>query len=141
MLHPFGYSISFKLSLIETLLVLASSLRLLATLHAGALIMLSLANLGNNASLGAATLETLQSAIDGLAVLNMDLRHLYFPPSEVSGYIQDTLRAIKHGFNKGYYTDAHPHCQGLFFRISLKKPISTDTAAPEQETAVHFFTY
>ena len=85
MLHPFGYSISFKLSLIETLLVLASSLRLLATLHAGALIMLSLADLGDDASLGAATLETLQSAVDGLAVLNMDLRHLYFPPSEVSG--------------------------------------------------------
>jgi hypothetical protein len=103
--------------------------------------MLSLANLGNNAGLGAATLETLQSAIDGLAVLNMDLRHLYFPPSEVSGYIQDTLRAIKHGFNKGYYTDAYRPCQGLFFRISLKKPLSRDTAAPEKETAVHFFTY
>lgn len=34
--------------LVETLLVLTSSLRLLATLHAGAFIMLSLANLGDN---------------------------------------------------------------------------------------------
>ena len=85
MLYPFGYSISFKLSLIETLLVLASSLRLLATLDAGAFIMLSLTDFGDDASLCTATLKTLQCAVDGLAVLNMDLRHLYFPPSEVSG--------------------------------------------------------
>ena len=85
MLHPFGYSISFKLSLIETLLVLASSLRLLATLDAGAFIMLSLTDFSDDASLCTATLKTLQCAVDGLAVLNMDLRHLYFPPSEISG--------------------------------------------------------
>jgi hypothetical protein len=79
---------------IKTLLVLASSLRLLATLDAGALIMLSLTDLSNHTGLGTAALETLQCAVDGLAVLYMDLRHLYFPPSEVSGYLQDTLRAI-----------------------------------------------
>jgi len=61
--------------------------------------MLSLANLGDNACLSAATLETLQCAIDGFAFLDMNLRHLYFPPSEVSGLIQDTLRAIIYGFN------------------------------------------
>ena len=72
-------------ALIITLLVLASGLRLLATLDAGALIMLSLTNFGDDASLGAAALETLQSAVDGLAVLHMNFRHLYFPPSEVSG--------------------------------------------------------
>ena len=72
-------------ALIITLLVLTSGLRLLATLDAGALIMLSLTNLSQNASLSAATLETLQSAVDGFVFLNMDLRHLYFPPSEVSG--------------------------------------------------------
>ena len=79
---------------IELLLVLPGSLRLLAALHAGTLIMLSLANLGDHASLGAAALKPLERAVDGLAVLDMDLRHLYFPPSEVSGSIQDTLRAI-----------------------------------------------
>ena len=75
--------------LIETLLVLASGLRLLAALHAGAFIMLSLANLGNHAGLGAATLKTLQCAVDGFAFLDMNLRHLYFPPSETSGFILD----------------------------------------------------
>ena len=75
--------------LVETLLVLTSGLRLLATLHAGAFIMLSLANLGDNACLSAATLETLQCAIDGFAFLDMNLRHLYFPPSETSGLILD----------------------------------------------------
>ena len=73
------------LALIETLLVLTSSLGLLATLDAGALIMLSFTNLSDDAGLGAATLKTLQCAINGLAVLHVDLRHLYFPPSEVSG--------------------------------------------------------
>lgn len=75
--------------LVETLLVLTSGLRLLATLHAGAFIMLSLANLGDNACLSAATLETFQCAIDGFAFLDMNLRHLYFPPSETSGLILD----------------------------------------------------
>ena len=85
-------------ALIETLLVLTSSLRLLATLDTGAHIILFLANIGDDAGLGTATLKPFQSAIDGFAFLDMDLRHLYFPPSEVSGSIQDTsLRAIKHG--------------------------------------------
>ena len=68
--------------LVETLLVLPSRLRLLAALHAGALIMLSLPNLSNHARLGAAALEPLQSTVDGLAVLHMDLRHSIFslPP-------------------------------------------------------------
>ena len=82
-------SVRYFCFLVETLLVLTSGLRLLATLHAGAFIMLSLANLGDNACLSAATLKTLQCAIDGFAFLDMNLRHLYFPPSETSGLILD----------------------------------------------------
>ena len=84
-------------ALIKTLLVLASCLRLLATLDAGAFIVLSLTNLCDDASLSTAALETLQCAVDGFVFSHMNFRHLYFPPSAVSGSIQDTLRAIKHG--------------------------------------------
>ena len=67
--------------LIETLVaVLASSLRLLATLDAGALVMLSAADLSQDASLSAATLKTLQSAIQRLVFLNMNFRHLFSLP-------------------------------------------------------------
>ena len=68
-------------SLIETLIaVLASSLRLLATLDAGALIMLSATDLGQNTSLSTATLKTLQCAIQRFIFLNMDFRHLFSLP-------------------------------------------------------------
>ena len=60
--------------------------------------MLSLTNLSQDACLGTATLETLQSAIDGLAIFYTNLRHLYFPPSRMPGKPQH-LRAINHGFN------------------------------------------
>ena len=101
-------------ALIETLLVLASGLRLLATLDAGALIMLSLTDLGDDARLGAGTLEPLQCAVDGLAVLHMNFRHLYFPPSEVSGSIQDTLRAIIYGVNNDIIRKFHFVVKGFF---------------------------
>jgi len=82
------------MQLIETLVaVLAGSLALLATLHAGALVVLSLADLGDDTGLGAATLKALQSAVQRLVLSDVNFRHLYFPPSDVSGYIQDTLRA------------------------------------------------
>ena len=42
--------------LVELLLVLASGLGLLAALHAGALVVLTLTNLGDDTGLGAATL-------------------------------------------------------------------------------------
>ena len=58
--------------LIETLLVLASSLRLLATLDTGTLIMLSLADLGENAGAGARTFEAPQRAVQRLIVLDSD---------------------------------------------------------------------
>ena len=95
--------------------------------------MLSLADLGNDASLGAAALKTLQCAVDGLAVLHMNFRHLYFPPSEVSGSIQDTLRAIIYGVNKaiirtfgGVVKDFMKNPQILFstkFRYLWKSPL------------------
>ena len=61
--------------LVILLAVLAGGLRLLAALHARALIVLTPANLGQNARLGAAALETLQRVLQGLAVLHMDFRH------------------------------------------------------------------
>ena len=88
--RAFRHGTFFGRSIEPLVLVLASGLRLLAALHAGALVVLSLTDLGDDAGLGAAALETLQSAVDGLAILHVDLRHLYFPPSEVSGSIQDT---------------------------------------------------
>ena len=63
------------LSLVILLAVLAGGLRLLAPLNARALVVLTLANLGQNARLGTAALETLQRILQGLAVLHMDFRH------------------------------------------------------------------
>mgnify|MGYP004439257863 CR=1 FL=1 len=71
--------------------VLAGSLGLLAALDAGAFIALSATHLRQNAGLGAASLKTLQSAVQGLAFLDMDFRHLYFPPSDAPGYFQSAL--------------------------------------------------
>ena len=59
-------------SIITLIAVLARGLGLLAALDTGAFIALSLAHLGQNACLGAASLETLQSAVQGLAFLDMD---------------------------------------------------------------------
>ena len=61
--------------LIELLAILAGGLRLLAALDARALIMLTLANLGQDTRLGAASLKTLERVLQGLAVLHMDFRH------------------------------------------------------------------
>lgn len=85
---------------IVTLLVFAGGFGLLAPLHTGTFIMLSLPNLSQNAGLRTAALKTLQRTVDGFVFLHMNLRHLYFPPSEASGSIQDALRAILYGFNK-----------------------------------------
>ena len=76
------------------LAILPGSLRLLATLDAGALVVLATAHLGQNTGLGAAALEALQGVLQRLALADMNFRHLYFPPSEASGSIQDALRAI-----------------------------------------------
>ena len=82
----------FFCHLIVTLVaVLTRSLGLLAALDAGAFIALSATHLRQNAGLGAASLKTLQSAVQGLAFLNMDFGHLCFPPSDTPGSIQGAL--------------------------------------------------
>ena len=101
----FSYNSVFESSALSqdsivTLLVFAGGFGLLAPLHTGTFIMLSLPNLSQNAGLRTAALKTLQRTVDGFVFLHMNLRHLYFPPSEASGSIQDALRAILYGFNK-----------------------------------------
>ena len=62
---------------IELLSVLASSFRLLLTLQAGADIVLSLLDLSDDAGLGAAALEPLESILQGLAFLDANFRHRF----------------------------------------------------------------
>lgn len=64
---------------IELLLVLPGSLRLLAALHAGTLVVLTLTHLGQHPGLGATTLKTLQRALQRLILPDMDFRHYCFP--------------------------------------------------------------
>ena len=71
--------------LVELLAVLAGGFGLLAALDAGALVMLTLTDLGQHTRLGTAALETLQSALQRLIFTNTNFRHLYFPPSGASG--------------------------------------------------------
>ena len=66
--------------LVETLiLVLASSLRLLAALDAGALVVFLLPQVGQDASLGAGALEALESSIQRLVLFDVNFRHSIFP--------------------------------------------------------------
>ena len=66
------------MSLIETLiLVLAGSLGLFAALDAGALVVLLLSEVSQNAGLGAAALESLQSVVQRLVFLDVDFRHVF----------------------------------------------------------------
>lgn len=66
--------------LVETLIaVLTSGLALLAALDTGAFIALALTHLSNDTGLGTASLETLESAIQRFAFLNMNFGHLCFP--------------------------------------------------------------
>ena len=76
--------------LVELLLVLASGLALLAALDTGAVIELTLTNLGQNTGLSAAALKTLQSVLQRLTITDMNFGHLYFPPSEMRGFILRT---------------------------------------------------
>ena len=78
-------------SIISLVSVLAGSLGLLTALDAGALIALTLTHLCQDAGLRAASLETLQSAIQGLAFLDVYFGHLFFPPSDAPGYFQGAL--------------------------------------------------
>ena len=85
------HSIKFRKSIVTLVFILACGLGLLAALHAGAFVALSLTHLSQNASLRTASLETLQSAIQGLAFLDVYFGHLFFPPSDAPGYFQGAL--------------------------------------------------
>ena len=94
--------------LVELSLVLTGGLGLLLTLQAGADVMLALLHLGNDALFGAAALETTQSALQRLILLDANFRH-DFP----------SLRRIR--LNPGcfqgliglvHYTAFFPICQG-----------------------------
>ncbi len=66
------------MSSIETLVfVLASGLGFLAALDAGALVVLLLSEVGQNAGLRAAALESLQSVVQRLVFLDVDFRHVF----------------------------------------------------------------
>ena len=62
--------------------------------------MLALTDLGQHARLGAATLETLQGALQRLVFTYTDFRQLYFPPSGAGGY-PHLRKGHFYGFNSG----------------------------------------
>ena len=66
------------------ILPLASGFRLLLAANTGLFIVLTLANLGDNACAGALTLEPLESAFQRLVFVYMNLRHLFSLPSHIS---------------------------------------------------------
>ena len=70
-----GFYSLYKGESIELSLVLTGSFRLLLTLQAGAHVMLSLLDLLNNASLGAGTLEALQSRFQRFILFHVNFRH------------------------------------------------------------------
>ena len=65
--------------IITLVAILTSRLRLLAALDTGAFVALSLTDLSEDACLGAASLESLQSAVQGLAFLDVNFGQLLFP--------------------------------------------------------------
>ena len=68
----------FLRSLVKTLIfVFAGSLGFLAALDAGALVVLLLSEVGQNTGLGAAALESLQSIVQRLVLLDVDFRHVF----------------------------------------------------------------
>ena len=94
---------------VALVLVLASGLGLLAALDAGALVVLLLAKVSQNAGLGAGALETLQSRIQRFVFLNLDGRHLFPSPQLRRNALRvQKFSAIKHE----YYIHFSPSCQG-----------------------------
>ena len=65
------------LSVIALVLVLAGGLGFLAALDAGALIVLFLSQIGQDAGLRAAALESLKSVVQRLVFLDVDFRHVF----------------------------------------------------------------
>ena len=77
-------------------LSLTCSLRLLLTLYAGLLIVLSLAELGKDSGTSTLTLKTTERTVKRLAVFYFNFCHLFFPPlalktGSVSIFLTDTL--------------------------------------------------
>ena len=92
-----SFGLLFKRLIITLILVLTSSLRLLAALYAGALVVLLLAEIREDASLCTAALESLQSIVQRLVFLYMDFRHfISLPPNTSHGTFQGPLN---HGIN------------------------------------------
>ena len=71
-----GFYMSCK-SIVALVLVLAGGLGFLTALDAGALVVLLLAKVGQNAGLCAAALESLQRVIQRLVFLDVDFRHVF----------------------------------------------------------------
>ena len=61
---------------------LASSLGLFAAFNAGALIILLAAKVVHNAGLGTAALKTLECIVERFVLLDINFRHVFFPPSK-----------------------------------------------------------
>ena len=80
--HGKSRAVLFMELVVTLVLVLAGSLGLLAALDAGALVILLAAQVVHDAVLGAAAFEPFERIVERLVLLNMDFRHLFFPPSE-----------------------------------------------------------
>lgn len=76
---PFGTPVLVSKLVVALILVLACGFRFLAALDAGALIVLLLPQIGQDAGLGAATLESLERIVQRLILFDVDFRH--FIPS------------------------------------------------------------
>jgi ABC-type branched-subunit amino acid transport system permease subunit len=64
-------------SVVTLIFVLAGGLGFLTALDAGALVVLLLSEVGQNAGLRAAALESLQSVVQRLVFLDVDFRHVF----------------------------------------------------------------
>ena len=80
-------AIDVEESIISLILVLPGSLRLLAALDAGALVIFLFTEVSENASLGAVSLKSLKSTVQRLVFLDMDFAHSCFPPSDCCGAV------------------------------------------------------
>ena len=71
------HSIKFRKSIVTLVFILACGLGLLAALHAGALVILLLSQVSQNAGLCTAALESLKSVVQRFVFLDINFRHLF----------------------------------------------------------------
>jgi hypothetical protein len=81
-ISKFG-AFSFISLIITLIFILAGGFGFLTPLNAGALIILLLAQVGEDAGLGTAAFETLQSIVQSFIFLYIDLRHKFPSPQNV----------------------------------------------------------